>query len=315
MRGRCITMIVLMLSMGSSAHAHAPLAIGGAPPCSKQNGTREFHSAVVEDGSVSASIVGIAHRDAAGCQRSAEIRIENADGGKKSFPLPADADDFEIVDFSPDGSKLFIADEGGEVVHIANMPIATGELQWRDISDLLGWKDCEATVEPRGFTADGKLAVQARPSVLSSSPRPNCVADAKVYAFDENWKASVIDTDAAATPRFGKKTHPATQACQSDPDLTDACFTLRGRLSASNGNPTFRIWRIGTTRMLGLTDRLFPSDEIVLPESLDGKLVDDVDAYGDFLVCPFTSDAPGTMQMVCLESAENVTFKASTDRR
>src|SRR5580658_1611372 len=99
MRGRCITIIVLMLSMASSAEAHAPLAIGGAPPCSKQNGTREFHSAVVEDGSVSASIVGIARHDTDGCHASAEIRIENADGAKRSFPLPSDAEDFEIVDF------------------------------------------------------------------------------------------------------------------------------------------------------------------------------------------------------------------------
>jgi hypothetical protein len=308
-------MVVLMLSMGSSAHAHAPLAIGGAPPCSKQNGTREFHSAIVADGSVSASIVGVAHHDASGCHRSAELRIENADGTKKSLALPPDADDFEIVDFSPDRSKLFIADEGGEVVHIAAMPLATGAMHWQDISDLLGWKDCEATVEPRGFTVDGKIAVRARPSVLSSSPRPNCVANAKVYAFDEHWKASVLSAAATAVPRFGKRTHAATQACQSDPDLTNACFTVRGRLSAGNGNPTFRIWRIGTTRMLGLTDRLFPSDEVVLPESLDGKLADDTDAYGDFLVCPFTSDAPGTMQMVCIESANNVTFKDSMDRR
>ena len=301
--------------MPPCALAHAPLAIGGAPPCSKQNGTREFHSAVVADGNVSASIVGVARHDAAGCHRNAEIRIENTDGTRKSYALPPDADDFEIVDFSPDGAKLFIADEGADVVHIATMRLANGETRWQDISDLLGWKDCEATVEPRGFTAGGKIAVRARPSVLSSSPRPNCLADAKVYAFDEHWKVSVLNADAAATPRVGKKTHPATQACQSDPDLTEACFTLRGRLSAWNGNPSFRIWRIGTKRMLGVTDRLFPSDEIVLPASLDGKVSDDVDAYADFLVCPFNSDAPGSMQMVCIESAENITFKASTDRR
>jgi hypothetical protein len=30
------------------------------------------------------------------------------------------------------------------------------------------------------------------------------------------------------------------------------CFWVRGRLSAANGNPTFRIWPIGTHRMLGV---------------------------------------------------------------
>ena len=297
-----------MLLWAPRAFARAPLAIGGAPPCSKQNGTREFHSAVADDRSVSASIVGIARRDAAGCYRSAEIRVENSAGSKKKFPLPSDADDFEIVDFSPDGSKILLADEGSEIVHITTMPLATGEMRWQDISDLLGWKICQATVEPRGFTSDGRAVVQARPSVLSSATQPNCVTAPTLYAFDAHWKSSLLEAGADLA-RVGKKTRPASQACQSDPDLTDACFTMRGRLRVWNGNPAFRIWRIGTRRVLGVTGRLFPADEIVLPESLDGKLSDDTDAYADFTVCPLTSDSPGSMQMVCIESAENVSFR------
>jgi hypothetical protein len=34
-----------------------------------------------------------------------------------------------------------------------------------------------------------------------------------------------------------------------------------------------------------------------------------VEATGDFEVCPFTEERAGEMQMVCVESAENVTYK------
>ena len=303
-------MLLLMLPLApiTNAWGLAPLAAGGAPPCSKQNGTREFHSAVVQHGAVSALIVGIARRDASGCHQSAEVRIERQ-GTTKSFPLPSDAEDFEIVDFSPDGTKIFVVDEHSEDVQIAAMPIATGELRWQDIADLLGWKDCEAMAEPLGFTVDGRPAVRARHSVMSPPKRPDCVTSNQVYTFDPHWKPAPMPADAASIKRFGKKLHPATQACQTDPDLAGACFSFRGRLTAWNGNPTFRIWRIGTKRMLGVTDHLFPADEVVLPESLDGKVSFDVEAYGDFLVCPLTTDTPGKMQMVCVESASDLIFK------
>ncbi|HVN29792.1 MAG TPA: hypothetical protein VMT64_14955 [Candidatus Binataceae bacterium] len=300
---------VLMLLPASNGFARAPLAIGGAPPCSKQNGTREFHSAVVEAGHASARLVGIARRDGSECRRSAELRIVNADGSGSSRLLPSDADDFEIVDFSPDGSQLLLADEGAEIVHIAMMPLAGGDAHWQDISDLLGWKDCEATVEPRGFTADGKVVVLARPSVMSEPKRPTCVAESTLFAFDAHWKATQLDEAAGDIPRFGKRIRTATQACKTDPDLTDACFALRGRLRIWNGNPTFRIWPVGSKRELGVTDRLFPADEIVLPESLDGKLSDEVDAFADFTVCPFTPEVSGSMQMVCIDAADNVSFR------
>jgi hypothetical protein len=304
-----IAMIMLMLSIPIAAHARelGPLAIGAAPPCSKQNGIREFHSSVVQDGSVSAFLVGTARRDSSGCQQNTEIRIETADVIKSS-PLPSKAEDVEIVDFSPDGSKLFLADDEFEGVRIAAMPIASGELRWKNISELLGWKDCGATVQPLGFTVDGKLSVRAAPSVLSSPPHPNCVSEEHLYAFDEHWKPATLTTD-AAIQHFGKKTRPAFQPCQSDPDVTGECFNVHGRLSAKNGNPTFRIWRIGTRRVVGITDRLYPSEDVVMPEPLAGKMGWDVEAWGDFFVCPFTDDKSGLMRMVCIESAGNVTFK------
>src|SRR5579872_285564 len=302
--------LILMLSLAATARAKelTPLASGGAPPCSNRNGTREFHSAVVQDRDVSAFIVGIARRDDSGCHQSAEIRVESG-GAKKSFPLPSDGEDFEIVDFSPDGSKLFVAEENSNSVRIAMMPLATGEMRWQDVSDLLGWNDCDATIEPEGFTADGRPAVLSKHSVLSPPRRPNCVQEEHTYTFDAHWKAAALNSDAASIKRIAKTTHPEAQPCKSDPDLVGECFTLQGRLSAYNGNPTFRIWRIGTRRMLGITEKVFPADEEVLPESLAGKVTWDVEAWGEFLVCPFTADQPGVMQKVCIESANDIIFK------
>lgn len=63
-----------------------------------------------------------------------------------------------------------------------------------------------------------------------------------------------------------------------------------------------RIWRLGTKRILGVHDD-------IMPESLSSKLNWDVDAYGDYEVCPFTREQAGEMRMVCIEAAEHVVIK------
>jgi hypothetical protein len=46
-----------------------------------------------------------------------------------------------------------------------------------------------------------------------------------------------------------------------------------------------------------------------MPEALTSKMGWDVEAYGDFEVCPFTRERSGEMRMVCIEKAENVFLK------
>src|SRR5260370_7960810 len=36
------------------------------------------------------------------------------------------------------------------------------------------------------------------------------------------------------------------------PENTASCYWTHGRLTVYNGNPSFRIWRIGTTKILGV---------------------------------------------------------------
>jgi hypothetical protein len=50
---------------------------------------------------------------------------------------------------------------------------------------------------------------------------------------------------AVATQAFPQKTEKRTIPCKS-PENAASCYWTRGRLSVYNGNPTWRIWKIGT---------------------------------------------------------------------
>ena len=98
--------------------------------------------------------------------------------------------------------------------------------------------------------------------------------------------------------------------CREHPQLIDKCFRVRGRLSTYNGNPAVRLWRIGTKRVLGISDQCFSVPGYRnLPEDLSQKLNGENSIIGDFLVCPFTPNKPREMQLVCVESARNVVVK------
>jgi hypothetical protein len=88
-------------------------------------------------------------------------------------------------------------------------------------------------------------------------------------------------------------------------------FLVHGRLSVYNGNPSCRIWIVGTKRILGIheveEEWLIPSDLLqILKENLNDRCI-----YADFLVLPLTEYREGVMQIVRFESAENVVV---TDR-
>ena len=101
------------------------------------------------------------------------------------------------------------------------------------------------------------------------------------------------------------------EGCRASSKLVGACFTVHGRLSAWNGNPTFRIHASGTKRMLGV-DAPDGDPEHALPAPLEALVTPDafqVDVDADFLVCPFTADRPGHMRFVCIADAAGMTVK------
>jgi hypothetical protein len=100
------------------------------------------------------------------------------------------------------------------------------------------------------------------------------------------------------------------KSCREHPQLIGKCFEVRGRLSTHDGNPAVRLWRIGTKRILGVSDQRFSLPGYRnIPEDLSKQLDGENEILGDFLVCPFTRSRPGEMQLVCIGSAKNVMVK------
>ena len=97
------------------------------------------------------------------------------------------------------------------------------------------------------------------------------------------------------------------KSCRQHPQLVGKCFTVHGRLSVYNGAPAMRIWKVGTKRMLGVSEQRFavPGYRNV-PETIQNQLNQDVDIFGDFLVCPFTRPKAGEMQLVCIEEGKKL---------
>jgi hypothetical protein len=100
----------------------------------------------------------------------------------------------------------------------------------------------------------------------------------------------------------------ADKRCAGNSNLVGECFTFHGKLQLSNGNPTYRIWRVGTKRILGV----LCDEEPIVPANLKSALINasnsswDRDFSGDYEVCPFTEEKPGWMQFVCVEKVTNL---------
>lgn len=94
--------------------------------------------------------------------------------------------------------------------------------------------------------------------------------------------------------------------CRGNPDVVGKCFSLHGAMSIGNGTPGVRIWHVGTKRILGV----LPSEDEIMPTEIRKHLTLGVTIYADFEVCPFTTQKPGWMQMVCVQSASHVVIQS-----
>jgi hypothetical protein len=258
---------------------------------------------------VNALIIGTTIRgQGKSCIYKADLLFSGKIKGTLHLPNPG-KQGFAIVDFSADGKKLLVSDERESEypneqfrnVEAAIVTVDGGQPHFANTWDVFGWHECDAMVEPQGFTPEGQVVLRARPSVMSVPRRPNCVPNVGLYKTDL-VSSPVRLPDDTKVQRFGKLIADQVQACKTDPDIIGACFKLRGRLSAWNGSPTLRIWRVGTKRMLGTQDG-------PLPENLAKQMDWGVEAWGDFEVCPYTKERPGVMQSVCIESAEHLFFR------
>ena len=90
--------------------------------------------------------------------------------------------------------------------------------------------------------------------------------------------------------------------CETNFRIVDECYETRGRLQAANGNPSVRIWKVGTKRILGVRNEKLEN----LPKVVKEKFAPGVFIFADYKVCPLTKEKPGHMQMVCIESMKNI---------
>jgi hypothetical protein len=104
------------------------------------------------------------------------------------------------------------------------------------------------------------------------------------------------------------------------PENAASCYWTRGRLSLANGSPPWRIWKVGTRRMLaihsgpatwpprdqrGSLDPSFPANlESVYRTRVTDPSLNRV--FADFEICPLEPEREGVMQHVCIESAKNI---------
>lgn len=106
----------------------------------------------------------------------------------------------------------------------------------------------------------------------------------------------------------------AKELCKGNPKVVAPCFKVHGRVSWYNGNPSIRIWWIGTKRVLGIAGG---EGAEIMPDTLRDELYvnDLLQVFGDFLVCPLTKQEPNRMQYVCMESIEKITAKRGPTKK
>ena len=100
------------------------------------------------------------------------------------------------------------------------------------------------------------------------------------------------------------------KSCREHPKVVGKCFTVHGRLSVYNGAPALRILKLGTKRMLGVSEQRFALKGYRnVPEEVTAKLDQDKLLYGDYTVCPFTRPREKEMQLVCIEKVSNLVVR------
>ena len=97
-------------------------------------------------------------------------------------------------------------------------------------------------------------------------------------------------------------------------EIASTCYWTHGRLSAYNGTPTMRLWKIGTKRILSIHsgpgfkrgDQEENGDPDMPANLYPAFKPFETVIFGDFEVCPLEPEHPGEMQDVCIEAAQNI---------
>jgi len=141
--------------------------------------------------------------------------------------------------------------------------------------------------------------------------------------------AQAIPQESPQTAAPPQSASPQRKISCKTPENASMCYWTRGRLRFYNiGRPTYRIWKVGTNRVLGIyagpstypprTEEDYLLDfpprlerAYKLEEERNIRLKIDTpwligDVFADFEICPLEPDMPGDMQASCIEAAKNI---------
>jgi hypothetical protein len=141
-------------------------------------------------------------------------------------------------------------------------------------------------------------------------------------------RAATASRDQARSARASPSGVKRKIPCKT-PENAPLCYWTYGRLAIYDGNPSARIWKIGTRRILGIfngpsrfpplsdddfespefpanLERAYEADHQRWKRSKDNTPYDFPVIFGDFEVCPLEPEKKGEMQAVCIESTKNI---------
>jgi len=125
---------------------------------------------------------------------------------------------------------------------------------------------------------------------------------------------SALALCAVAAQAIPQKTAVRKIPCKT-PENAASCYWTRGRLNFYNGAPSYRVWKIGTKRILGVYSgpgsypphRDADSELTEFPQEIDKVFrPPNNTVYANFEICPLEPEGKGEMQAVCVESARNI---------
>jgi hypothetical protein len=104
----------------------------------------------------------------------------------------------------------------------------------------------------------------------------------------------------------------AGTVCKSQRPIVGPCFSVHGRMHAYNGNPTLRIWPLGSHRLLGVEDN---NGDPEIPDAVNGAFHGDAFVNivtADYRICPVSKRRAGAMQFVCVIGASHIAVTKGT---
>jgi hypothetical protein len=143
------------------------------------------------------------------------------------------------------------------------------------------------------------------PATIKVGQPPNYLKDMKCFAVVLLSVIFCAPSSSIAADR------PRKTPCKTEANAK-SCYWAHGRLSLHMGSPSFRLWKIGTPRMLAIysgpsVDFGEDNEHPEFPANIQHVFRPSKNSiFADFEVCPLEPAKPGVMQAACIESAKNI---------